>query len=51
MIILQILDEFESECGKLEDKPSPTVEKQYFNWLSWFSWESCMGEVILFLES
>ena len=37
MIILQILDEFESECGKLENKPSPTDETQYFNWLSWLA--------------
>ncbi|WP_298946139.1 hypothetical protein [uncultured Polaribacter sp.] len=49
--ILQILEEFESDCGKLENKPSPQDEIQYFNWLAWFSWESCMSEVISFLES
>tara|TARA_R110002050_G_scaffold290419_1_gene444118 strand:- start:5201 stop:5551 length:351 start_codon:yes stop_codon:yes gene_type:complete len=49
--ILQILEEFESDCGKLENKPSPTDEVQYFNWLSWFAWESMMSEVISFLES
>jgi len=32
--ILQILDEFECDCGKLENKPSSTEEVQYFNWLS-----------------
>ena len=48
--ILQILDEFESCCGKLEKKPSPTDETQYFNWLSWFAWESMMSEVISFVE-
>lgn len=50
-VILQILDEFESCCGKLENKPSPTDETQYFNWLSWFAWESMMSEVIAFVES
>lgn len=49
--ILQILDEFESCCGKLENKPSPTDEVQYFNWLSWFAWESMMSEVIAFVEN
>ena len=48
--ILQILDEFESECGKLENKPSPADETCYFNWLAHFSWESCMNEVINYLE-
>ena len=48
--ILQILDEFECDCGKLENKPSPTDETQYFNWLSWFAWESMMSEIISFLE-
>ena len=32
--ILQILDKFESDCGKLENRPSPKDETQYFNWLS-----------------
>tara|TARA_R110002051_G_scaffold95649_1_gene165627 strand:+ start:79230 stop:79589 length:360 start_codon:yes stop_codon:yes gene_type:complete len=49
--ILQILDEFESSYGKLENKPSPQDETQYFNWLSWFAWESMMSEVISFLEN
>ena len=48
--ILQILDEFECDCGKLENKPSPQDETQYFNLLAWFSWESMMSEVISFLE-
>ena len=48
--ILQILDEFECDCGKLENKPSPTDETNYFNWLSWFAWESMMSEIISFLE-
>ena len=49
--ILQILDEFESCCGKLENKPSSQDETQYFNWLSWFAWESMMSEVIAFAET
>jgi hypothetical protein len=49
--ILQILDEFESCCGKLENKPRPTDEKQYFNCLSWFAWESMMSEIIAFVKS
>ena len=49
--ILQILEDFESDCGKLENKPSPTDEVQYFNWLSWFAWESMMSEVISFVEN
>jgi hypothetical protein len=48
--ILQILEEFEQECSKLENKPSPTDETDYFNWLSWFAWENMMSEVISFME-
>jgi len=48
--ILQILDEFENECGLLSNKPSPMDETQYFNWLSWFAWESMMSEFISFLD-
>lgn len=50
LLILQVLDEFEEETGaKLENKPSPTDEQQYFNWLAWFAWESTMSEVLNFL--
>jgi hypothetical protein len=49
--ILQILEEFEYDCGTLENKPSPQDETQYFNWLSWFAWESMMSEIISFLEN
>ncbi|CAM1352284.1 MULTISPECIES: hypothetical protein [Tenacibaculum] len=48
--ILQILDEFEVNCGKIKNKPSPHDETQYFNWLSWFAWENMMGEIISFSE-
>lgn len=48
--ILQILDEFESDCGRLENKPSSIDEVQYFNWLSWFAWESMMSEILSFLD-
>jgi hypothetical protein len=49
--ILQILDEFESDCGSLKNKPNPTDETQYFNWLSWFAWENMMIEVMSFMET
>jgi hypothetical protein len=49
--ILKILNDFECDCGKLEKKPCATDEIQYFNWLSWFAWESMMSEVISFLEN
>ncbi|MFY9243785.1 MAG: hypothetical protein WAO74_12245, partial [Polaribacter sp.] len=49
--ILQILDEFESDCGKLENKPSPTDEVQYFNHLAWFSWSALVSEIIAFIEN
>ena len=42
--ILKILDDFENECGQLKGRT------QYFNWLSWFAWESMMSEIISFLE-
>ncbi len=48
--ILQILDEFECDCGKLENKPSPTDEVQYFNFLAFFAWEALMRELIVFIE-
>jgi hypothetical protein len=48
--ILQALADFESECGTLENKPNPTDETQYFNWLSWFIWENMMSEIISYLE-
>lgn len=51
LLILQVLQEFENECGTLENKPSPKDETQYFNWLSWFAWENTMSEVISYLEN
>ena len=50
LLIFQILEEFESECYKLSNKPNPTDETQYFNWLSWFAWENMMSEIISFIE-
>jgi len=49
--ILQILDEFESCCGKLENKPSPTDETSYYNWLAFFSWENMLSQIISYVES
>lgn len=51
LAILQELDEFEGDCGRLENKPKPTDETQYFNWLSWFAWENMMSQLISYLES
>lgn len=51
LLILQALENFESECGKLEDKPSPADETQYFNWLAWFAWENVMSELLNYLEN
>ena len=51
MIILQTLDEFESECGKLENKPSPTDQTSYYNWLAFFAWENMMSQIISYIES
>ena len=49
--ILKALDDFESETGaKLENKPTPTDETQYFNWLAWFAWENTMSEVLNCLD-
>lgn len=50
LLILQALDQFEDECGKL-NKPNPTSETRYFNWLAWFAWENTMSEVLNYLES
>lgn len=51
LLILQALQDFENECGTLTNKPKPTNETQYFNWLAWFAWESTMSEVINYLEN
>lgn len=48
--ILQMLDEFEQDCGRIEDKPSPVDEDEYFNWLTWFAWESLAGDLINWVE-
>jgi len=50
LLILQALEQFEQECGRLEGKPTPTNETQYFNWLAWFAWENTMGEVLNYLD-
>lgn len=47
-LILQALNQFESECGQL-DKPTDD-ETTYYNWLAWFAWENTMGEVLNYLE-
>lgn len=49
--ILQALQEFENEYGILSNKPEPTNETKYFNWLAWFAWEHTMNEVLDYFES
>lgn len=51
LLILQVLQDFEDEVGQLKNKPKPTDETEYFNWLSWFAWEHTMSEVINYLEN
>lgn len=51
LLILQAIAEFESECGLMENKPSPTDETEYFNWLTWFAWENMAGNLISYLEN
>lgn len=50
LLILQALDNFEQEYGRLENKPSPLDEDYYFNWLAWFAWENTISEVLSYLE-
>lgn len=45
LLILQALQDYESEIGEPLNKPNPTDETQYFNWLAWFSWENMMFEL------
>lgn len=51
LLILEALDRFEDECGRLSSRPSTTDKTQYFNWLAWFAWENTMSEVLSYLES
>jgi hypothetical protein len=48
--IINLLREFENECGLIENKPTED-ETLYFNWLAWFAWESMSGELISYLEN
>lgn len=48
--ILQVLEDFENEYGKLKNRPNPIDDTQYFNWLTWFAWENMMSEIVSFLE-
>ena len=48
--ILQIIDKFENQFGKLKIKPRPHDGIQYFNWISWFIWNNMMREIIYFME-
>ena len=49
VLIMDALNDFENECGLLPNKPTeePT---QFYNWLTWFAWESMAGELMNYLE-
>jgi len=47
-LILEQLSAFEQEIGQPLNKPSDT--RQYQNWLTWFTWENMMSELITYLE-
>ena len=49
VLIMNALNDFENECGLLENKPTDD-ETTYYNWLAWFSWENTMSEVLNYLE-
>ncbi len=49
LLILSALHSFEDETGTIE-KPSPSDEQAYLNWLTWFAWENTMSEVLDYLE-
>lgn len=44
--ILDELDLYEDEVGAKLDKPKRTEKEQYYNWLSWFAWESMMSNLM-----
>lgn len=50
VLIMDALNAFEKECGLIPDKPTgdPT---QFYNWMTWFAWESMAGELINYLEN
>ena len=48
MLIMNALNEFESECGLL-NKPTDD-ETAYYNWLAWFALETTVQEVMDMLE-
>lgn len=50
VLIMNALNQFESECGLLENKPTDD-ETNYYNWLAWFAWENTMSEVLNYLDS
>lgn len=51
LLILQALQGFEDEIGEPLNKPNPTEETQYFNWLAWFAWENMTFELDNYLNN
>lgn len=50
VLIMNVLNDFESQCGLLTNKPTDD-ETQYYNWLAWFALETVIHEVINYIES
>jgi len=48
-LILQALQRFNEETGSALMPPTKS-ETQYYNWLSWFAWESMAGDLQNYLE-
>ena len=49
VLIMNALNEFETETGAPLDKPTDD-ETQYYNWLSWFALENTISDIIDFKE-
>lgn len=49
VLIINALNDFEKECGLISNKPTED-QTQFYNWLTWFAWESMAGELINYLE-
>lgn len=47
-LILDQLSTYEEEIG--EPLPKPSDIQQLQNWLTWFTWENMMSELLIFLE-
>jgi hypothetical protein len=53
LLILKAISEYEKDMGaRINNIPSPAEdEDEYFNWLTWFAWESTISDVLNYLEN